>query len=253
MLKLYGVTKTYPGRNGHPVDALSNIDLTVTEGEFVTVVGPSGSGKSTLLFAIGAMLTPTAGEVVLNGANLYAMAAARRTALRRECIGFMFQTFNLVPYLSCLENVILPGSFAGKSRQDTRRRAADTLDRLGLSHRLSHRPSELSVGERQRVALCRSIINAPDLLLADEPTGNLDPAMTDEVHRLLSELNQEGQTIIVVTHDSDLAEVGTRVIHLVDGRLERDERHVDSGALRELDDVSSPEDVDDRATQGAAP
>jgi putative ABC transport system ATP-binding protein len=220
MLKLRGVTKTYPGKGGQPVHALKEVDLEVRAGEFVTVVGHSGSGKSTLLFTIGAMLRPTRGEILLEGTDVYGLSPNARAALRRGRVGFMFQTFNLIPYLGCRENVALPGVLAGRPRRECLRRAEKMLERLGMTHRLRHRPSELSVGERQRVALCRSQINEPALLLADEPTGNLDGERTEDVCSLLGELNSEGQTIIVVTHDERLAGVGSRVIRLTAGSIE---------------------------------
>lgn len=219
MLELVDISKTYSGRNGLPVSALRNVNIKVCEGEFVSVVGPSGSGKSTLLFVIGAMLRPTEGQVVFNSTNVYGLSAGRRASLRRSRIGFVFQTFNLIPYLTCLENVVLPAILAGETRQASVERAKKLLDRLGLSHRLSHRPAELSVGERQRVALCRSTVNRPRLLLADEPTGNLDVSMRDQVSRLLRELNAEGQTIITVTHDPSMAKAGTRVLGLREGMI----------------------------------
>ena len=231
MFRLHSVTKAYAGRNEHPVEALRDVDLEVASGEFLTVVGPSGSGKSTLLFTIGAMLRPTAGEVRLGDTDVYALPASRRTALRRTHIGFMFQTFNLIPYLGCLENVALPAVLAGASRQQGLGRAHEILARLGLDHRLDHRPAELSVGERQRVALCRSLVNGPELLLADEPTGNLDSAMAEEVCRVLGEFNREGQTIIVVTHDPRLSRIGTRVIGLEAGRIVNDEHTSERGRL----------------------
>ncbi len=219
LLELVDISKTYSGRNGLPVSALRNVNIKVCEGEFVSVVGPSGSGKSTLLFVIGAMLRPTEGQVVFNSTNVYGLSAGRRASLRRSRIGFVFQTFNLIPYLTCLENVVLPAILAGETRQASVERAKKLLDRLGLSHRLSHRPAELSVGERQRVALCRSTVNRPRLLLADEPTGNLDVSMRDQVSRLLRELNAEGQTIITVTHDPSMAKAGTRVLGLREGMI----------------------------------
>jgi putative ABC transport system ATP-binding protein len=222
MLKLQAVTKSYPGKNGNPVLALRDINLQVETGEFVTIIGHSGSGKSTLLFTIGAMLNPTEGTVRLDDTNIYDLSPGGRAKLRLKRIGFMFQTFNLVPYLSCQENVALPGVLAGMSRRTCLEKAQQMLDRLGMAERLRHRPAELSVGERQRVALCRSLINGPALLLADEPTGNLDGERTEDVCQLLCDLNQQGQTIIMVTHDEQLAERGSRVLRLNAGSIEGD-------------------------------
>ena len=222
MIRVQSVTKTYPGRNGHPVVALSEIDLSVQPGEFVLVIGPSGSGKSTLLFTIGAMLRPTSGEVMLDDKDIYRLSVKERAALRRLRVGFLFQTFNLIPYLNCFENVALPAVLARKPLRSSRLRAHEMLQRIGLGDRLLHRPSELSVGERQRVALCRSLINTPEILLADEPTGNLDTARTEEIMRMLLELNADGQTILMATHDLKLAEMGTRVLVLRDGHLSED-------------------------------
>ncbi len=219
MLKVDSVTKQFRARNGEPVVALQDVEIDVRRGEFVMVVGPSGSGKSTLLFTVGGMQRPDAGNVLFGDTNLYRLSATQRSRLRRTSMGFVFQTFNLIPYLSCLENVALPAVLEGEPRSSSRKRAKGLLERLNLGHRLEHRPSELSVGERQRVALCRSLVNKPEMILADEPTGNLDGHLTEEVIQILSELNSGGQTIIMVTHDLTLAERGTRVIGLHEGSV----------------------------------
>jgi putative ABC transport system ATP-binding protein len=220
MLELNAVSKVFPGRNGQPVEALQQIDLSVSLGEFVTVIGPSGSGKSTLLFTIGGMHQPTKGEVVLGGSSIYSHSQARRTDLRRKHIGFVFQTFNLIPYLNCLENVSLPATLAGNTRASSVKKARDMLEELNLSHRLSHRPAELSVGERQRVAICRSLINDPELILADEPTGNLDTEMTEDVIRLLQSVHRDGRTLLVVTHDPQVALIGSKTLRMRNGKIE---------------------------------
>ena len=199
--------------------ALDKIELAVRPGEFVAVTGPSGSGKSTMLFAIGGMLEPTEGAVELAGTDIYSLSHSERAALRRTRIGFVFQTFNLIPYLTCLENVCLPALLAGGAEADCAERARKLLDGLGLGHRLSHRPAELSVGERQRAALCRSMINNPEVILADEPTGNLDPGITEEVMRIFLSLNSNGQTIVMATHNPRLAGRCSRVVSLDKGRL----------------------------------
>jgi putative ABC transport system ATP-binding protein len=215
MIELDGVSKMYAGG----VTALESVDLQIGQGEMVMVVGPSGSGKSTLLFTVGAMLRPTTGAVKLGDTNVYRLSGGKRAALRRQRLGFMFQTFNLVPYLDCLDNVALPATLDGRPRAASIERARAMLARLGMSQRLHHRPEELSVGERQRVALCRSLVNDPDVLLADEPTGNLDGALTAEVIDLLREANRRGQTIVMATHDTHVAELGTRVIGLDNGQV----------------------------------
>lgn len=224
MIQVDHASKLFPGKNGSPITALRDISLDIDPGEFVMIVGPSGSGKSTLLFTVGGMQHPSEGKVLFAGTDVYSLSSTKRAALRRTRIGFVFQTFNLVPYLNCLDNVVVPAVLAGKPRGASLRRARELLDRLGLSQRLKHRPSELSVGERQRVALCRSLINDPDVILADEPTGNLDETMTAEVMDILRSLNKNGQTILMATHDPRLAEQGTRLVALRDASVEQDER-----------------------------
>lgn len=219
MLSLKAVTKHFRARGGKRVMALRHVDMQVQAGEFVMVVGPSGSGKSTLLFTIGGMQKPDEGSVVFDEISLYKLSAARRAALRRARIGFVFQTFNLIPYLNCIDNVALPAILEGYHREDSRVRAREILCRLNLDHRLKHHPSELSVGERQRVALGRSLINDPEVILADEPTGNLDASLAGEVITILREFNESGQTIIMVTHDLNLAQEGTRIVNIHGGAV----------------------------------
>ncbi len=231
MIHVDHATKQFPGKNGTAVTALDDVVLEVQRGEFVMIVGPSGSGKSTLLFTIGGMQHPTSGRVLFAHTDVYRLSPSKRAALRRSQIGFVFQTFNLVPYLSCLENVVVPAVLAGKSRGTSLRKAESLLERLGLSDRLKHRPAELSVGERQRVALCRSLINDPGVILADEPTGNLDESMTAEVMRVLCDLNDEGQTILMATHNPMLAEQGTRRITLHEGSIVGNEQYTPAEAL----------------------
>jgi putative ABC transport system ATP-binding protein len=223
MIKLNSITKTFPTRNCQPVVALSNVDLIVSSGEFVIIIGPSGSGKSTLLFTIGGMQQPSTGQAFLGDTDIYSLSPAKRAELRRNRIGFVFQTFNLVPYLNCLENAALPGILAGNPRSLSLKRSEEILIRLGLGKRLNHRPSELSVGERQRVAIGRSLINNPEVILADEPTGNMDYQMTEEVMHIFRQLQADGLTIIMVTHDHQLAENATRLITLKDGVIYNDQ------------------------------
>lgn len=219
MLELRNVSKDFIKTKKEKVSGLRDINLKVEQGDFLSIVGPSGSGKSTLLFIIGALMNPTDGEVLLRNEDMYDTTPAYRAELRLQEIGFVFQTFNLIPYLSALENVALPAVITMKSRNKAIERAEKLLERFGLSARLGHKFSELSVGERQRVAICRSVINDPGIILADEPTGNLDPAMTHEVMALFQELNNNGHTVIVVTHEEDVAAYAQKVMHLQDGKF----------------------------------
>lgn len=222
MIEFQSLSKRYPGPDGESVFALQDVDWRVKSGEFVMVVGPSGSGKSTLLVTAGGMLAPTEGKILFEGRDVYALSPGKRAALRRKRVGFVFQTFNLIPYLNCLENVALPALIDGKPGRASFDRAKSLLDDLGMGRRLLHKPSELSVGERQRTAICRSLINRPDVILADEPTGNLDSGNTDDVLEIFGRLNSEGQTIVMATHDLRLAEKGTRIVSLLDGRIEHE-------------------------------
>jgi putative ABC transport system ATP-binding protein len=220
MIRVESLAKSFPAPGGGAVHALAGVSVTIDEGEFVAIVGPSGSGKSTLLFALGGLAAPSEGAVWLAGRNLYDLGQEARAALRRSEIGFVFQTFNLVPYLTCEENVVLPALLAGRPRTEAREAARAVLDRLGLDARRGHRPAQLSVGERQRVGIGRALVNGPKVLLADEPTGNLDPATADDVMALLGELNAGGQTIAMVTHDLRLAAQAGRIVRLRAGRLD---------------------------------
>ena len=224
MLKMHLVSKHYCQR-GKNVQALSDVSLEIPTGDFVAIVGPSGSGKSTLLLTLGAMLSPSAGQVLVEEESIYDLDPASRAALRRKKIGFVFQTFNLVPYLSALENVQLPLLLAGASEADQQERAAALLHRVGLDDRLDHKPSELSVGQQQRVALARMLANSPRVILADEPTGNLDPDTGQSILSSLEELNREGLTIILVTHNMRAADRANRVLRLVDGSVSPNGQH----------------------------
>ncbi len=203
------------------VDALRGVDLTIARGEFVALVGPSGSGKSTVLNLIGGLDRPTSGQVWINGTELSASDERTLTRHRRQHVGFVFQSFNLLPRLTAEENVALPLMFSGVPEKERRARARDLLERVSLKHRLDHRPTQLSGGEQQRVAIARALVGQPALLLADEPTGNLDTGTGAEIMALLKKLNQEQDlTLLVVTHDAEVAAFADRVVKLRDGRVE---------------------------------
>jgi putative ABC transport system ATP-binding protein len=204
------------------VDALRGVDLTVARGEFVALVGPSGSGKSTVLNLVGGLDQPTSGQVWINGTELSASDERTLTQHRRRHVGFVFQSFNLLPRLTAEENVALPLMFSDVSEKERRARARALLERVGLEHRLEHRPTQLSGGEQQRVAIARALVGEPALLLADEPTGNLDTTTGAEIMALLKKLNQEGGlTLLFVTHDAEVAALADRVVELRDGRVEK--------------------------------
>lgn len=221
MFRLEDVQKSYAHR-GAAVVALSPTTLEMNPGEYVTIVGPSGSGKTTLLSLLGGMLSPTQGRVWLANTSLYEITATERTHLRREKIGFVFQTFNLVPYLTALENVQVPLYLAGMTGSEQQRRATELLQHVGLGDRLGHKPSQLSTGQQQRVALARTLANNPPVVLADEPTGNLDPDSRSRVLDFLDELHGEGRTIIMVTHDPAAAERAQRRLVLSGGAIVSD-------------------------------
>ena len=208
------------------IRALDGLNLAVKRGEFLAVVGVSGSGKSTLLHLLGGLDTPTAGSVLVGGRDLATLKSSQRTMYRRTSVGFVFQSYYLVPSLTAEENIALALTFQGTFGDERRRRAAEAIRRVGLEHRAGHRPSQLSGGEQQRVVLARAIVHSPPLLLADEPTGNLDRATAEEVVSLVRQVHRDmGATVVMVTHDQEMASrVADRVVHLRDGRL------VDEGA-----------------------
>lgn len=207
------------GKGKKEVSGLAGVDLTVEKGDYLALVGPSGSGKTTLLLSLGGLIRPTSGKVLVDGTSIYDLKAAERIKLRRTKIGFLFQTFNLIPYLTAIENTQVPLMIAGKKREEQQAIAQATLERVGLGNRLHHKPSELSIGQQQRVALARTLANSPSIILADEPTGNLDPATADGVADMLKNLNEEGITIVMVTHDPRMAARAGRVMKLVEGKV----------------------------------
>lgn len=221
MFQLADVSKCYAHKQGQ-VTALQPTTLRIAPGEFVAVVGPSGSGKTTLLSILGGMLAPSSGQVLLDGKSLYDATATQRAHSRLQKIGFVFQTFNLVPYLTALENVQIPLMLSREKIADQEQRAAELLSRVGLEGRLHHKPSELSVGQQQRVALARTLVNDPPVVLADEPTGNLDPSTREDVLGFLGDRSREGRTVVMVTHDPSVAERATRTLHLADGAVRAD-------------------------------
>ncbi|MBU6428719.1 MAG: ABC transporter ATP-binding protein [Cyanobacteria bacterium REEB65] len=219
LLEAHRVRKVFQ-REGQTVEALAEIDLSIHKGEFVAITGPSGSGKSTLLYLLGALDQPTTGEIRLMGDSTSEMRDRELASVRNRQVGFVFQFHFLISELTALENVMVPALLAGRTSATSQERAHDLLVRVGLSQREQHRPAQLSGGEQQRVAIARALMNAPALLLGDEPTGNLDSATGDAIYELLREQNKEHQqTIVVVTHNPALALRADRVIHMVDGRM----------------------------------
>ncbi|MBD8566064.1 MAG: ABC transporter ATP-binding protein [Oxalobacteraceae bacterium] len=218
MLKLSGVTKIHVAGEVRTT-ALDRIDLEIGPGEYVAITGPSGCGKSTLLGVLGLLDVPTSGDYWFDGQNVAGWSEARLNALRRGAVGFIFQSFNLIEELSVFENVELALEYTGTPAAERRRRVGAMLERLGISHRSGHRPSQLSGGQQQRVAIARALVARPSMLLADEPTGNLDTAHGDEVMRLLRTINAEGTTVVMVTHSPAHAAQASRTLHLLDGRI----------------------------------
>jgi putative ABC transport system ATP-binding protein len=214
MIKVENITKTYGN-----IEVLKDVSLEVESGEFISIVGPSGSGKTTLLNVVAGLLTPTEGEVIVDGVSLYKLNLKQRIAFRRKNFGFIFQTFNLLSYLTAIENVEIPLYLAGAKSADQKPVATELLDRVGLKERLSHLPSELSIGEQQRVAIARALANNASVLLADEPTGNLDTRTGEEFMRDIKRLNAEGVTILLVTHNLEMAKFANRQLRIIDGRL----------------------------------
>ncbi len=221
LIRLAGVTKVYDAGE-LAVQALSGVDLAIEAGQMVAIVGPSGSGKSTLMHILGCLDAPTDGTYVLDGQDVSALSSFQLAAVRNRKIGFVFQTFNLLPKASVLRNVELPLLYAGAGSSERKERAMAALGKVGLGDRVKHRPAELSGGQRQRAAIARALVNAPSLVLADEPTGNLDSKTGLEILALFHEMHARGETIVIVTHDPKIAEQCQRVVQIVDGAIESD-------------------------------
>ena len=234
-ISLDDVRRTYD--LAEPVHALDGVTFELSRGSYTAIMGPSGSGKSTLMNVMGCLDTPTAGSVVVDGRDVQALDERERTRIRGAKIGFVFQTFNLMPRLTALENVALPQLFQGVKRAERESRARSLLERVGLADRADHKPNELSGGQRQRVALARALVNDPAIVLADEPSGNLDTTSEAVILDLLDEFQKDGTTMVVVSHERHVAERADRIIHVLDGRIERIEEvdgdgDRDSGGVR---------------------
>lgn len=223
VIDIKGITRNFQ-LGQETVKVLKGIDLTIEKGEYVAFMGPSGSGKSTLMNLLGCLDTPTSGSYILNGADVSTMTDDQLAEIRNKEIGFVFQTFNLLPRTTALDNVALPMIYAGKSKTERNERAAEVLKNVGLADRMDHKPNQLSGGQRQRVAVGRALVNKPSIILADEPTGNLDSKTSVEIMNLFDEIHAAGNTVILVTHEEEIAEHAHRVIRLRDGIIEKDER-----------------------------
>lgn len=223
VVSILDVKKTYELEKLE-IPVLFDIDIDVNKGEFVSVMGPSGCGKSTLMNLIGCLDRVTAGSIKLDGVDVSKLSDWQLADIRNKKIGFVFQTFNLLPRMNCEENVELPLIYSGLLRNERREKAFKALESVGMSHRAGHRPNEISGGERQRVAIARAIINNPSIILADEPTGNLDSKSGAEVMKIFQKLNSGGATIIMVTHDTHIAQYGKRIVRLFDGRVVEDQK-----------------------------
>jgi putative ABC transport system ATP-binding protein len=225
MIELKNITKMYDMGGAEEVHALQGVSLTLQKNEYVAIMGPSGSGKSTLMNIIGCLDTPTSGQYIFNGVNVSEMSDNELARVRNKEIGFVFQTFNLLPRSDALHNVELPLIYAGTPSAERKRRAQETLQSVGLGDRAHHKPNELSGGQRQRVAVARALVTNPSIILADEPTGNLDTKTGEEIMTLCEELHRLGNTIILVTHEADIAEHAHRIIRIRDGKVESDENN----------------------------
>lgn len=221
LIQIKDICKIYnPGEN--EVRALDHVSLAVNEGEYVAIIGQSGSGKSTLMNMLGCLDVPTSGEYILNGQNVSHLTDDQLSDIRNQEIGFIFQGFNLIPSFTAIENVELPLLYRGVGKKERHDLAVKALTKVGLSQRMEHKPAEMSGGQQQRVAIARAIAQAPPVILADEPTGNLDSGSSKEIIQILKELHKEGRTVILITHDNEIAEQAKRVIRIKDGKIERD-------------------------------
>ncbi len=221
IIDIKGITRDFP-LGSEIVKVLKGIDLTINKGEYVALMGPSGSGKSTLMNLLGCLDTPTAGSYILNGKDVSKMPDDELAEIRNKEIGFVFQTFNLLPRTTALDNVALPMVYAGYKKPERNNRATEVLTQVGLADRMDHKPNQLSGGQRQRVAVARALVNRPSIILADEPTGNLDSKTSIEIMSLFNEIHANGNTVILVTHEEDIAAYAHRVIRLRDGIIESD-------------------------------
>ena len=233
LIQVSGITKFYEVGD-QIVKALNGVDLNIDKGEYVALMGPSGSGKSTLMNVLGCLDTPTNGSYVLNEKEVALMQDDELAEIRNKEIGFVFQTFNLLPRYSSLENVALPMIYGGFKKVDRDARAKEVLNQVGLGDRMDHNPNELSGGQRQRVAVARALVNHPSLILADEPTGNLDSKTSHEIMRLFDEIHRKGNTIILVTHEEEIAAHAHRIVRLRDGIVESDQQNVPTRGFEEL-------------------
>ena len=219
VIKTNDLCKYYNEGKHNEVKAVEKVDLEIKKGDFISIIGPSGSGKSTLLHLLGLLDRPTCGEIYFDGKNVSELSDNRVTKIRRERVGFVFQQFNLIPLLTALENVELPMTINGHRKIDTKKRAKELLEKVGLGHRLNNRPPQLSGGEKQRVAIARALANDPEIIFADEPTGNLDTKTGREIIDLLRRMDKRGFTLVIITHDQRIAKVTEKIINIKDGKI----------------------------------